>query len=348
MKASTWRTATLVIITLAMAVFLSRMDWHATALHLQQLGATAPLMFLPYACVLSCDTLGWRYTFERPRSLRYWALWRVRVVTEAVANSMPAGVAVGETLKTVLLTRTFGISLSDSAANVIVSKVSLAIAHTGFLLVGLWFGASMLAQKSQALIGRPGLSTLYGVVVFTFFAVMVSVAVLAQTAALSRLLGHLIRIAPARMQESLEKLREPVARLDKSLAVIGRLPRRQVAQSMAYFLLGWLSLGCENWVILSLLTPHADFGLALSMEAIVSVVRMVFFFVPAGLGAQDVSYFALLNLWGLPEAEAVATAFMLLKRAKEACWVGVGYLLLWLNPQQSQGNSSSPEGSLVH
>jgi uncharacterized membrane protein YbhN (UPF0104 family) len=109
--------------------------------------------------------------------------------------------------------------------------------------------------------------------------------------------------------------------------VIGRLPRRQVAGSIACFFFGWLALGCEDWLILSLLHARASLATAVSLEAIVSVVRMLFFFVPAGLGAQDVSYFALLKLWDTPDAEA--TAFMLLKRGKEACWIGLGYVLLW-------------------
>jgi len=320
------RVRTLVLVALAamMIVFLSRVDWHATALYLRQIGAAAPFVLLPYACVLSCDTLGWRASFEQREGLPFWQLWRIRVSTEALSNSLPAGVAVGETLKTVLLTRAFGLSLSDAAANVIISKFALAIAHVAFLFCGLWLGASLFAS------GRPGLMGAYAAVLCGFFVVLVVCVKLAQSAALSRLLVGLQRVAPARLSLVLSRWTDPVRVLDESLAVMARLPRAQVLASIGCYFLGWLALSLEDWLILSLFTPHASFSTALSMEAMVSLVRMAFFFVPAGFGAQDVSYYALLNLSGLPDAQAVAAAFMLIKRAKEACWIAAGYALLWL------------------
>jgi uncharacterized membrane protein YbhN (UPF0104 family) len=308
-----------------MIVFLRRVDWHTTSLYLRQLGSAAPLVLIPYACSLCCDTLGWKTSFEHPRRLPFTQLLRLRVATEALSNSLPGGMAVGETLKTVLLTRSFGIALSDAAANVIVSKFALALAHVVFLFCGLWLGASLLAQP-----GHPGLLDVYLAVVFGFFTLLVVGVKLAQSSSLSRVLESLLRVLPARAGELLSRLHAPAVGLDTSLAVIGRLPRAQLAASVSYFFLGWLVMGCENWLILSLLSPHATFSTALSMEAVVSIVRMAFFFVPAGFGAQDVSYYALLNLSGIPDAHAVATAFMLLKRAKEACWIALGYLLLWL------------------
>lgn len=325
MKAAHVRTLLLLVIFSGMIVLLRRVDWHATSLYLRQLGTAAPLVLLPYACSLCCDTLGWKTSFEHPRALPFGQLLRLRTATEALSNSLPGGMAVGEALKTVLLTRSFGIPLSDAAANVIVSKFAIALAHIMFLLCGLWLGASLLEQP-----GYPGLFGVYMAVVFGFLVVLLVSVKLAQSSSLSRLLESLLRVLPARAGEALARLHAPAVGLDRSLAVIGRLPRAQLATSVAYFFLGWLAMGCENWLILSLLSPHATFSTALSIEAVVSLVRMAFFFVPAGFGAQDVSYYALLNLSGLPDAQAIATAFMLLKRAKEACWIALGYLLLWL------------------
>jgi len=84
----------------------------------------------------------------------------------------------------------------------------------------------------------------------------------------------------------------------------------------------------------------------IAMEAIVSIVRMVFFFVPGGVGPQDLSYYALLNMWGVPHAEAIAPAFTVIKRAKELCWIGLGYLLLGVRPaaiaqSEAQGEDSA-------
>ena len=332
MKAAYVRTLLLVIIACGMVLFLRRVDWHTTSLYLRQLGTAAPLVLVPYACTLCCDTLGWKTSFEHPRTLPFGQLLRLRTATEALSNSLPGGMAVGETLKTVLLTRSFGITLSDAAANVIVSKFALALAHIAFLFCGLWLGAALLTQP-----GHPGLFGVCLAVVFGFFVLVLVGAKLAQSSSLSRLLEGLLRVLPARASAALSQLHAPAIGLDRSLAVLGRLPRAQLGVSVAYFFLGWLAMGCENWLILSLLTPHASFSTALSMEAVVSIVRMAFFFVPAGIGAQDVSYYALLNLSGLPDAQAIATAFMLLKRVKEACWIALGYLLLWLRSTTRTG-----------
>lgn len=336
MKISHLRTLLITAIATGMLFFLSRVDWHTTSLYLRQLGAAAPLVLVPYAFVLGCDTLGWKASFEHPRALPYWQLWRMRTATEALNNSLPAGVAVGETLKTVLLTRSFGLSMSDAAANVIVSKFALAASHLIFLFCGMWLGASTLLNS-----GPPGLVWACACVLGLFLALLVGGVKLTQSGSLSRVLATVMRIAPARAGQFLARLTEPALGLDRSLAVISRLPRTQVLGSVAGFFLGWLALSCENWLILSLLTPHASLSAAISMEAIVSVVRMAFFFVPAGFGAQDVSYYALLNLWGWPDAQAVATAFMLIKRSKEACWVALGYFFLWLSPSAPKASEQA-------
>jgi uncharacterized protein (TIRG00374 family) len=335
------RAVVLSAIAVAMAVFLYHVDWHATSTYLTQLGPSAPLVLLPYAFVLSCDTLGWKASFEQP-NLPFARLWRIRTATEAVSNSLPAGVAVGETLKTMMLTRAFGMPLADAAANVIVSKFALATAHIVFLFCGLWLGASTLSQT-----GRSGMLGVYVAVLAAFFALLMAGVKLAQNGALSRLLAGLVRIAPARAGSFLARLTEPLMGLDRSLSVLGRLPRAQIAASIACFFVGWLSLAFENWFILSLLTPHASFSAALSMEAFVSIVRMAFFFLPGGFGAQDVSFYALLNLWGLPDAEAVATAFMLIKRAKEVCWIALGYLLLWVRGEPIAQTAAQPATSVL-
>lgn len=338
MKVSHIRTLLLFAIGAGMTLFLARVDWHATALYVKQLGTAAPLILVPYAFVLGCDTLGWRASFERPQHAPYWQLWRMRTATEALSNSLPAGVAVGETLKTVLLTRTFGLTLSDAAANVIVSKFALAASHVTFLCFGLWLGASTLVAS-----GPPGLIWACASVLAVFLTVLIGAVKLTQSGSLSRVLAGLMRIAPARASRWLARFTEPAVGLDRSLAVIGRLPRSQILGSVAGFFLGWLALSCENWLILRLLTPHASLSAAISMEAVVSVVRMAFFFVPAGFGAQDVSYYALLNLWGWPDAQAVATTFMLVKRSKEACWIALGYFFLWLRPPAAKPLAVQPD-----
>jgi uncharacterized membrane protein YbhN (UPF0104 family) len=93
-------------------------------------------------------------------------------------------------------------------------------------------------------------------------------------------------------------------------------------------LLGWLVESVETFVILRVLGAPLGFIEVFSFEAGLSLVRSLAFFAPAGVGVQDLGYIAFLQVVGLPDAGALAAAFVLLKRGKELVWVGVGYLLL--------------------
>ena len=57
------------------------------------------------------------------------------------------------------------------------------------------------------------------------------------------------------------------------------------------------------------------------------------FFAPAGIGVQDVGYLAVLNAYGVPDANAIGPAFVVLKRMKELVFVAFGYALFVQRPQ---------------
>jgi uncharacterized protein (TIRG00374 family) len=281
--------------------------------------------------VLTFDTCAWRATFEHAKDLPVTLLWRLRIATEAVMNSLPAGVALGETLKAVLLERCCGVEIALGTANVLVSKVALAIAQGCFLILGIALASRELDAHSVALIGRSGLAT-YGLgAASLFLAVFVGLAIAAQRELFSRALHRLHAISNHSWRARLARLRAPLARIDHGLGVAVRAPRR-VALAVVLFFCGWLSLGFEAWLILRLLTPQVSLANAISIEALASIVRVLFFFIPAGLGAQELGYYGLLQAFGLPDAAAMAAAFMVIKRTKEVFWISLGYVVLSLLP----------------
>lgn len=64
-----------------------------------------------------------------------------------------------------------------------------------------------------------------------------------------------------------------------------------------------------------------------SIEAGLSLVRSLAFFAPGGLGLVDAGYLALVTALSPGDAGATAAAFVLVKRAKELTWIGVGAVL---------------------
>ena len=95
-------------------------------------------------------------------------------------------------------------------------------------------------------------------------------------------------------------------------------------------LAAWLMDSVETWLILRVLGVRIGFFSVYAFEPGLSLVRSMAFFVPAGLGVQDLGYFAFFNALGVPDAMGVGAAFVLLKRTKELFWVIVGYSLLFV------------------
>lgn len=323
------RIAFVVVAIAGLLMFARNVDWPAALRALSQLGVRAPLIALPYAIVMCCDTFGWRNTFEVPQAFGYFALLRVRIATEAVSNSLPAGPAIGETLKAVIMQRRFDMTLTDAAANVILAKVTIAIAQAFFTVGALVFAAPILQDSSQRFIGGPGLEWLSFGLAFGFlsFAMLVLWAVVRGRLA-GRLLHRTLSISSPRLRQRLERFVPAVQRADHALGVMARVPRLQTVLSLLAFIGGFVCLGLEDFVILSLLGSGVSAPEAIALEAVLAFVRIAFFFLPAALGAQEgVAYFAL-RAFGVAEPEVLTAAFMVAKRAKELFWIGIGYGLL--------------------
>ena len=103
-----------------------------------------------------------------------------------------------------------------------------------------------------------------------------------------------------------------------------------MALSVSLYFIGWFCAALENYLILTLLGAHASFSQCISLEAVISIVRLTFFFIPSSIGIQEVVYFTMFRGFGLPQGDAIAAAFIIIKRLKEICWIAIGYALLAL------------------
>ena len=303
-----------------LAIVARTIDWPQTAQTLGQLGARAPLVLVPYLFVLSCDTAAWRHTFEHPAQLRYWSLWQLRIASEAVSNSVPAGPAIAEGIKAILLQRRFGLPLEEASANVILAKFGLAVSQSLFLIAALGSAVPTLQRKSQDILGDEGLEWVAIGIAFGFL-LIVSTVLLALVR--GKLFVRVIRWFPR-----LSHWMPAAERLDHAFGAFTRVPQQQTLLAVVLFCCGWACLGSENYVILSLLGTDVTLGQALAMEALLSIVRIAFFFLPSALGAQEAGYYLVLRAYDVPQPEVLAAAFMVTKRAKELIWIGAGYAVL--------------------
>jgi glycosyltransferase 2 family protein len=303
------------------------------------------LAVAPFAVAQGLDTEAWRRVLGRlgPK-VSLLALYPVRVALEAMTDSLPAGVIVAETVTPRLLAHSFGLAPSQTVAAAGARRWLTMRAHAVYVTLGALAGFVTVRAHPEAT------SRLrFGPLIVLLSALLPLGASFALSSALGRgsWATHLYRLAfrvrlPA-VQEWLARRREAFVATDAGFAALAQ--RESLRGPMSLLVLAWLLESVEAFVLLRLagasLTPLE----VLSFEAGLSVLRSAWFFAPAGLGAQDLGYLAVLHALGVPDANAVGAAFLILKRGRELLWVALGYG--WMLASQGSLRGLAPSGKSV-
>ena len=269
----------------------------------------AIVLVFPFSIVAACDTLGWRYAFRDDR-VPFRALLWVRIVGEAVNVTTPTASVGGEAVKAWLL-RPY-VALTEALSSVIVAKTTITIAQGLLLAFGIVCAWATLPADSTLLRPMEWLLLVEVVAVGGFVAVQ-----------LGGVMG-----AGGRL---LARFGVPVAAtggaaLDDSLAGFYRRAPFRLALSIAFHFLGWVVSALETWLILRLLGVEVSLPTAMVIEAASTAVRFATFMVPGSLGVLEGGHVAVFVALGLTGAGALA--FSLVRRIREATWVGVGFVVL--------------------
>ena len=301
---------------LALALTARSLDLRASLDLIRALGPILLLLPLPFLSTLLLDSLVWRRLLGR--EVPFGRVLGVRVAAEAVVLSLPSGALLSDALSLSWLRRDCGLSLPQAAAALLVGALlllrlpappslpaaaaisGLLVGSAGLLLLLATWESRLATRLSAWLQGSP--------------------------------LPSLRRWATARAVA----FRETDAWLSGALpGGVARLP-----PLLLPYLLCWVVDATESFLILLLLGAPLPFLQVLPGEALMSLVRLAAFFVPAGLGLQDAGWVLYLRWLGLPEAAGVGAAFLLLKRGREAFFMLLGVLLrAWAE----RGAAAEPE-----
>jgi uncharacterized membrane protein YbhN (UPF0104 family) len=300
---------------------------------LAEAGPWCLLALLPFGVMLTADSIGWRLLFAPATRARVplAAAFASRMAGEAVGQTLPSAGLAGEAASAWLLSKRTGVPLGETIGSLAARRVLLAPGH-----------AAMLAVAALLAAARPEVPA--GLVAALAAA---SLGLALAAAAGARLLGrgqpfarlHLaIRRAPwaglrAWAGGAAVRLRAADREAGRLLAGSWR-PR---AAAALVFALVFLVESLETFLLLRLLGAPVTLGQAVAVEPLVSLLRALAFFAPAGLGVQDLGYVALLRVVGAPGAAAVGPAFVLLKRLKELLWMGAGWSLLLAADKRAAG-----------
>jgi uncharacterized protein (TIRG00374 family) len=295
------------------------------------IGPMAALVVVPWGVAMALQTVGYaRILRVLGRATSFPRLLSVLLSAEAVLMSFPAGAALAETINPHLLKRRCGVPVPEGLAAVAAKKSLILVTNALYMGIAVVVGAQWLRQAWRTLIGGTGL---LGVVV----AAMVALAMLGVSLSMARALfsgsvasrshGLLSRIPSARLRRWLEEKKDGFAETDGHfLALFGARTRSFALPTLA-FLACWLVEGSESWLILTLLGVKISYAEVLAFEVVVTLMKSLAFMVPAGLGIQDAGYVAFFGAFGIPDAQTLGVAFVVVKRAKELFWIAVGFLL---------------------
>jgi uncharacterized membrane protein YbhN (UPF0104 family) len=288
------------------------------------------LILAPQLLALSLESTGWSEAFAalgHKVSLR--ALLRVRLSTEALAQTLPAGVVFAESVKPALLRRWCGLPITSAVAGMAARKYLLVLAQSGYVLSMAILGFATLERASVAVIGLPGLPWLVvtaGLVLLCTALCMRSV--LSHGALGARLLALLRRLPIAPLRAMLAKGQRGFHETDGQLRCFFEGGIAHAHSGLPFVLLAWLLESLETFVILQCLGVPLDFTSVAAFEVALCFARNVAFFLPSGLGLHDLGYVSFLAALGVADPVVTGAAFMILKRGKEAFWAVIGYTLL--------------------
>lgn len=309
----------------------------ARLVELSFFGAAA--VFVLYFAAFVLDTASWQLMLPSAGTNGTWLyrLWKVRMVGEALNNTLPVASMGGEPVKAVLLKKTTGIGYRESGASLVMAKTVNLLALVAFS--GPGFVLLLRAESVPAiyrLLAGVGLAALaLGVV--GFFVV--------QRWQLASRLAHWL--SRRHIGRKLEQFLVHIQDVDDHFAAFYAQQPGRFAAALGLAIANWILGMVELYVIMDFLGQPISLADAWLIETVAQLVRTGTFFIPASIGASEAALFLIYGaLTGQP---ALGLVVSVIRRARELLWVVWGLWLGWLfslmpkanPPAISQANSQT-------
>jgi uncharacterized membrane protein YbhN (UPF0104 family) len=265
------------------------------------------LVCLVYGASMVLDTLGWRCTLaaDHPPFLKLLA---ARCAGQAVNVITALGGVGGEAIKAWLLRR--DIPYEASVPSLILAKTAEVVAQALLLAGGI------LIAWATGIVGW----SLLGPMCYLLLVEVAGVGgfILVQVTGGVGRVGRLLAWAGGE---------RGVRRVDGAVRSFYRTHWRSLLLSVGCHFASWLVGTVEVLLIVRSLHVPASLTTATVVEALGSGVRFATFFVPASLGTLESANAAAFAALGWAASDGLA--FSLVRRGRQAVWVGLGLVLLW-------------------
>jgi uncharacterized protein (TIRG00374 family) len=332
-ETKTWPRYVGLLVGLALIAYLfSKVDLAGSLRLIGSIGVSSLLILLPYLGLHLLETAAWQRLFPKESGQApFFGLFKIQVVTETISMTLPAGVAVGEPLRPWLCRKFLGIPLPDGFASIAVRKLLLGLTQGIYTLLGALAGFGLLQAASVQVFGFEGLGLIMIIAGLSItLAFMLLLILMTNGNAVQNLHRMMMKIPFQKARQWLLSKEEGFAETDRKLQGVKSGGMKSVLPVVLIYVAAWMMLAFESYLILHFLGLKVTFMQVLAFDTALTVLRAIFFFIPSGLGIQDLGYLAFFHALGLPDYLAYGGAFVMLRRLKEVIWYSIGYGVMFM------------------
>jgi len=290
---------------------------------------------LPIIFITLFETIGWYLTLKtKNEKINFRQLYLLRTAIDSVQNSIPAGFAAAELLRPILLKRNFGLAINKGVGSGIITKLNIAIAQLLFIVTGV---AVMLIfySKESVYLEDIGYKSIYITLAFFIAGIFFLTIFLYKYDGLVKIFNCLKCLNINRLKKFLLRNEDKIQEINNYLKEFNTGNVKNFIYTILFFYIGWTIVAVEAYLIFRIIGVDINFSQAIILESAASLIRIIFFFLPSGVGAQDAGLIGLMSAMGFTNPVSDAMLFIFYRRIKEIVWIIFGYILLFrfgLNP----------------
>ena len=279
-----------------------------------------PLLVV-YPFIFAFDTLGWGFAFPKRLSVRqvpFLRLYQIRIIGETLNAIIPWAASLGgEPIKAQLLKRKYGIPLSEGYASILIVHTTFWISLNLFVIGGV-----AVTLKTMPLSPVLWKSVLTFLVSLGFVAVFLVIGLHLGIFKQVHSFGEFFKWWGDQTEEKKIKY----LKLDDEIKKFYTQDPRRFFLSVFFNFLGWFTGIFEVYWIARLLGIPIGLAEAWLLEALIQVLRIVTFFIPSSIGAQEGGIVLIFLQCGFDQS--LGLTFAVIRRMREIVWLALG-LTLW-------------------
>jgi uncharacterized protein (TIRG00374 family) len=301
------------------AILFASLVWRtgpaSIAALLMTVKSAAPALLVPYIVATLCEAGGWRFAFPPTnRSVSFADVVRYNMAAKAFQQITPSVSQASELIKIHLLRRD-GVSLDESLASVIISKISITLAEVTYAGLGLLITALYMPVMPEAVTRSAGVAAIVA------SALLVAGIILVRRNGLLRPVLMFVQRSQ-RFAPWVDKHGHVFSSTDSLLANYLHHCRARFSLSGLSFFLAWATGAAETWLFLHVLGMPVGVFTALLIHVWLMIAIRLTAFVPGNVGtaeAATVMIFSYLHL-----SSEGALAFALLRRMRQLFAIATG------------------------